>query len=124
MACKSKTKCAERSCRTAVGYYSSIKFVVCRLHCVCEERKRFVSPPGRSSLDAELSVQLLHTALCVDVQEAASSPHWVLDCSPFPLLYILAQLHDQALRSVLIQILTFILYRFIPLNPFYESPLG
>uniref|UniRef100_A0A4W6BJ47 Gem (nuclear organelle) associated protein 4 n=1 Tax=Lates calcarifer TaxID=8187 RepID=A0A4W6BJ47_LATCA len=30
--------------------------------------------------------------------DPASSPHWVLDCSPFPLLYILAQLHNQALR--------------------------
>lgn len=60
----------------------------------------FVLPPGHSSCDIELSLQLLHTALCVDVQDPASSPHWVLDCSPFPLLYILAQLHNQALRFV------------------------
>ncbi|XP_067362892.1 gem-associated protein 4 isoform X2 [Channa argus] len=57
-----------------------------------------LSTTGHSFFDIELSVQLLHTALCVDVQESALSPHWVLDCSPFPLLYILAQLHDQALR--------------------------
>ncbi|XP_018539533.1 gem-associated protein 4 [Lates calcarifer] len=57
-----------------------------------------LSTMGHSSCDIELSLQLLHTALCVDVQDPASSPHWVLDCSPFPLLYILAQLHNQALR--------------------------
>ncbi|KAG7234993.1 hypothetical protein INR49_003192, partial [Caranx melampygus] len=51
-----------------------------------------------SSCDTELSVQLLHTALSADVQAAASSPHWVMSCSPFPLLYVLAQLHSQALR--------------------------
>ncbi|XP_071327679.1 gem-associated protein 4 [Trachinotus anak] len=57
-----------------------------------------LSTMGHSSCDIELSVQLLHAALCVDVQDPASSPHWVLDCSPFPLLYVLAQLHNQALR--------------------------
>ncbi|XP_034557316.1 gem-associated protein 4 [Notolabrus celidotus] len=56
-----------------------------------------LSTVGNSSFDIDLSLQLLHTALSVDVQEAASSPHWVLDCSPFPLLYILAQLLDQTL---------------------------
>ncbi|XP_056229957.1 gem-associated protein 4 [Seriola aureovittata] len=78
-----------------------------------EERKQCFLPPQEvvnifvlpnlsttthSSCDIELSVQLLHTALCVDVQDPASSSHWVLDCSPFPLLYVLAQLHNQALR--------------------------
>ncbi|XP_029028282.1 gem-associated protein 4 [Betta splendens] len=58
-----------------------------------------ISLVGHSPFDTELSIQLLHTVLCVDIQEAASSHHWVLDCSPFPLLYILAQLQDQALRS-------------------------
>ncbi|KAM7399776.1 hypothetical protein PAMP_019020 [Pampus punctatissimus] len=76
------------------------------------EEKRFLSPQevvntfvlpnlssmGHRSVDIELSLQLLHATLCVDVHEAASSPHWVLDCSPFPLLYILAQLYNQALR--------------------------
>ncbi|XP_077468004.1 gem-associated protein 4 isoform X2 [Stigmatopora argus] len=50
--------------------------------------------------DLDLSLQLLNAALSTDVQEVASaSSHWVMECSPFPLLYILAQLHDQALRS-------------------------
>uniref|UniRef100_A0A3Q4H9G7 Gem (nuclear organelle) associated protein 4 n=1 Tax=Neolamprologus brichardi TaxID=32507 RepID=A0A3Q4H9G7_NEOBR len=40
----------------------------------------------------------LSTALSVDMQEAATTPHWVFDCSPFPLLYMLAQLHNQTLR--------------------------
>ncbi|KAM6987731.1 gem-associated protein 4 [Tautogolabrus adspersus] len=57
-----------------------------------------LSSTGRGCLDSELSVQLLHTALCVDVQDEASSPHWVMDCSPFPLLYVLAQLQNQTLR--------------------------
>ncbi|XP_041850348.1 gem-associated protein 4 [Melanotaenia boesemani] len=57
-----------------------------------------LSAAGRSTIDGELSLQLLHAALSVDVQEAAPSPHWVLDCSPFPLLYVLAQLHHQTLR--------------------------
>ncbi|XP_029373327.1 gem-associated protein 4 [Echeneis naucrates] len=57
-----------------------------------------ISSSSGTSCDLELSLQLLHTALCVDVQRPASSPHWVLDCSPFPLLYILAQLHEQAHR--------------------------
>ncbi|XP_060901970.1 gem-associated protein 4 [Labrus mixtus] len=57
-----------------------------------------LSSTGQGSLDSELSVKLLHAALCVDVQDEASSPHWVMDCSPFPLLYVLAQLQNQTLR--------------------------
>ncbi|XP_070684726.1 gem-associated protein 4 [Pempheris klunzingeri] len=57
-----------------------------------------LSTMGQSSFDTELSLQLLHTALSVDVQEPASSPHWVMDCSPFPLLYVLAQLYNHTLR--------------------------
>ncbi|KAE8295639.1 Gem-associated protein 4 [Larimichthys crocea] len=56
-----------------------------------------LSTTGQSSFDIELSLQLLHTALSVDVQEPDGSPHWVLDCSPFPLLYVLAQFHSQTL---------------------------
>ncbi|XP_034404510.1 gem-associated protein 4 [Cyclopterus lumpus] len=77
-----------------------------------ERRRSFLSPqevvnifvlpnlstPGRGPVDVELSLQLLQRALSVDVQEAAARPHWVLDCSPFPLLYVLAQLQDQTLR--------------------------
>uniref|UniRef100_A0A3Q4HGR3 Gem (nuclear organelle) associated protein 4 n=1 Tax=Neolamprologus brichardi TaxID=32507 RepID=A0A3Q4HGR3_NEOBR len=54
--------------------------------------KTFVLP------NLSLSIQLLQTALSVDMQEAATTPHWVFDCSPFPLLYMLAQLHNQTLR--------------------------
>ncbi|XP_041661033.1 gem-associated protein 4 [Cheilinus undulatus] len=57
-----------------------------------------LSTMGQGCFDVELSLQLLHTALCLDVQEEASSPHWVMDCSPFPLLYVLAQLKNQTLR--------------------------
>ncbi|XP_074535470.1 gem-associated protein 4 [Halichoeres trimaculatus] len=78
-----------------------------------EERKEsFLTPPevvnvfvlphlsslANGSLGLDLSLQLLSGALSVDVQGAASSPHWVTDCSPFPLLYILAQLLSQTLR--------------------------
>lgn len=47
------------------------------------------------SIDTEFSLQLLQAALSV---EAAPSPHWVLGCSPFPLLFVLAQLYCQAYR--------------------------
>ncbi|KAM4565661.1 gem-associated protein 4 [Odontesthes bonariensis] len=57
-----------------------------------------LSALGHSNVEAELSLQLLHTALSVDVQQPAPSPHWVLECSPFPLLYVLAQLYNQTLR--------------------------
>ncbi|KAM9317515.1 gem-associated protein 4 [Pholidichthys leucotaenia] len=57
-----------------------------------------LSPSADGSTDVELSLQILHTALSADVLPAASSPHWVMDCSPFPLLYFLAQLLNQTLR--------------------------
>ncbi|KAM9732554.1 gem-associated protein 4 isoform 1-T1 [Menidia menidia] len=57
-----------------------------------------LSDVGSHSSDLELSLQLLHAALSVDVQTPALSPHWVMDCSPFPLLFVLAQLYDQTLR--------------------------
>ncbi|XP_040024716.2 gem-associated protein 4 [Gasterosteus aculeatus] len=77
-----------------------------------EERRSFVTPQevanifvlpnistsGHSSLDVELCLRLLQTALSVDVPDASSRPHWALDCSPFPLLYVLAQLQNQTLR--------------------------
>ncbi|XP_051934800.1 gem-associated protein 4 [Hippocampus zosterae] len=54
---------------------------------------------GNDSVDLKLSLQLLHAALCAESQEVdSSSAHWVLECSPFPLLFVLAQIHDQALR--------------------------
>ncbi|XP_068601487.1 gem-associated protein 4 [Brachionichthys hirsutus] len=57
-----------------------------------------LSPAASSASDLELSLQLLHIALSVDVPDGDTSPHWVLNCSPFPLLYVLAQLHNQSLR--------------------------
>ncbi|XP_038129362.1 gem-associated protein 4 isoform X1 [Cyprinodon tularosa] len=73
-----------------------------------EEKRSFLSPENvvntfvlpnllakGDGVDAELSLQLLHAALSV---EAAASPHWVLACSPFPLLFVLAQLYSQAYR--------------------------
>ncbi|XP_068440841.1 gem-associated protein 4 [Clinocottus analis] len=76
-----------------------------------ERRRSFVTPQevvnvfvlpnlstrGRRSVDVELSLRLLLAALSVEAQDAAG-PHWVLGCSPFPLLYVLAQLHNQTLR--------------------------
>ncbi|XP_014871621.1 gem-associated protein 4 [Poecilia latipinna] len=54
-----------------------------------------LSAVGDDKIDTEFSLQLLHAALSV---EAATSPHWVLSCSPFPLLFVLAQLYNQAYR--------------------------
>ncbi|KAK7883152.1 hypothetical protein WMY93_029326 [Mugilogobius chulae] len=47
-------------------------------------------------VDFELSLQLLQSALCLDAQDGAL--HWVMLCSPFPLLFVLAQLHNHTLR--------------------------
>ncbi|XP_056466477.1 gem-associated protein 4 isoform X1 [Gadus chalcogrammus] len=49
-------------------------------------------------ISVELAVQILHSALCVEVKEPPSSAHWMLLCSPFPLLYVLAQHLNQAFR--------------------------
>ncbi|XP_012712011.2 gem-associated protein 4 [Fundulus heteroclitus] len=54
-----------------------------------------LSAVGDHGVDPEFSLQLLHAALAV---EGAPSPHWVLGCSPFPLLFVLAQLYCQAYR--------------------------
>ena len=53
----------------------------------------------------ELAVQILHSALCVGVPEPPSSAHWVLLCSPFPLLYVLAQHLNQASRFAVTMLL-------------------
>ncbi|KAM3620715.1 uncharacterized protein V6R79_000936 [Siganus canaliculatus] len=72
-----------------------------------EEKQSFLPPqevvnvfvlPHLFNMDVELSLQLLHTALSVDVQEPDSASHWALECSPIPLLYFLAQLHNSTLR--------------------------
>ncbi|KAL6104994.1 gemin4 [Pungitius sinensis] len=57
-----------------------------------------ISTAGRSPLGVDLSLRVLQSALSVDVQDASLRPHWALDCSPFPLLYVLAQLQNQTLR--------------------------
>ncbi|XP_032401560.1 gem-associated protein 4 [Xiphophorus hellerii] len=54
-----------------------------------------LSAVGDDKIDTEFSLQLLHAALSV---EAAPSPHWVMNCSPFPVLFVLAQLYNQAYR--------------------------
>ncbi|KAM4627488.1 gem-associated protein 4 [Polymixia lowei] len=75
-----------------------------------ERRQSFLSPeevvsafvlPHLSTVEQgpvsmELSLQLLHSTLGLELQEPVSSPHWVLGCAPFPLLYILAQHLNQA----------------------------
>lgn len=57
---------------------------------------------GCGSSDIELSLQLLQAVLSAATQEPESSPDWVMDCSPFPLLYVLAQLLNQSLRWVIV----------------------
>lgn len=57
-----------------------------------------LSLKGKSCVDFEVSLQLLHSALCVDLQDSPPSSHWVMHCSPFPLLFVLAQLYNQTLR--------------------------
>ncbi|KAF7653789.1 hypothetical protein LDENG_00078560 [Lucifuga dentata] len=59
-----------------------------------------LSTIGHHSIDLDLSLRLLHSALSVGTrnQDPASSPDWVLGCSPFPLLYTLAHLLHQSLR--------------------------
>lgn len=60
-----------------------------------------VTPPEGRVVDIELALQLLDAALSVEVHQPDLSQHWVLECSPFPLLYILSQLLNQTLRFVL-----------------------
>ncbi|KAJ7990281.1 hypothetical protein DPEC_G00298690 [Dallia pectoralis] len=57
---------------------------------VCAFVLPHLSPSSSSDCRLELGLRLLHSALSLDTHEA--SPHWVLNCSPFPLLYILCQL--------------------------------
>ncbi|XP_013881249.1 gem-associated protein 4 [Austrofundulus limnaeus] len=76
------------------------------------ERQNFLSPQevvktfilpnlsvkGNGSIDTDFSLKLLHSSLSVDVQDSSTSPHWIMDCSPFPLLYVLAQIYNQTFR--------------------------
>lgn len=59
-------------------------------------------PPGHRSFDMELSLQLLQAALSAATEEPDSCSDWVMDCSPFPLLYVLAQLLNHSLRFVIV----------------------
>lgn len=52
-------------------------------------------------LDIELTLQFLDSALSVEFHQPGLAHHWVLECSPFPLLYVLSQLLNQTLRFVL-----------------------
>ncbi|KAM6931127.1 gem-associated protein 4 [Xenentodon cancila] len=77
-----------------------------------EQRRSFLSPEevvinfvlpnlsaeGGCSVNTELGLQLLHMALSMDVRDLHPSCHWVSNCSPVPLLYVLAQLYHQASR--------------------------
>ena len=65
-------------------------------------------PPG-GPISVELAVQILHSALCVEVKEPPSSAHWMLLCSPFPLLYVLAQHLNQAFRSAVTMLLYWVM---------------
>lgn len=51
-------------------------------------------------VDVELMLQLLDAALSVEDHQPGLSHHWVLECCPFPLLYVLSQLLNQTLRFV------------------------
>lgn len=76
-----------------------------------ERRESFLSPQtvvcafvlpnlslkGQRNMGFGLSLQLLHNALSLDLQDRPA-PHWAMLCSPFPLLYVLAQLHNHTLR--------------------------
>lgn len=50
--------------------------------------------------DIELTLQLLDSALSVEFHQPDLSYHWMLECSPFPLLYVLSQLLNRTLRFV------------------------
>lgn len=52
-------------------------------------------------LDVELTLQFLDSALSVEFHQPDLAHHWVLECSPFPLLYVLSQLLNQTLRFLL-----------------------
>ncbi|CDQ58888.1 unnamed protein product [Oncorhynchus mykiss] len=60
---------------------------------VCAFVLPHLSPSGSSTCSLELCLRLLHSAFSLDFQDA--SPHWVMNCSPFPLLCILCQLLNE-----------------------------
>ncbi|KAM9453683.1 gem-associated protein 4-like [Salvelinus alpinus] len=63
---------------------------------VCTFVLPHLSPSGSSTCSLELCLRLLHSAFSLDFQDA--SPHWVMNCSPFPLLSVLCQLLNEGCR--------------------------
>ncbi|KAL0972814.1 hypothetical protein UPYG_G00195050 [Umbra pygmaea] len=63
---------------------------------VCSFVLPHLASSGSSNISLELCLRLLQSALSLDPQN--TSPHWVMNCSPFPLLYILCQLLNEASR--------------------------
>ncbi|XP_014017656.1 gem-associated protein 4 [Salmo salar] len=51
---------------------------------------------GYSTCSLELCLRLLHSAFSLESQDP--SPHWVMNCSPFPLLYVLCQILNEGCR--------------------------
>ncbi|XP_018606084.1 gem-associated protein 4 [Scleropages formosus] len=57
----------------------------------------FFSPSSVPSCSLELTLQVLLAALRLEPGESqAASPHWIMDCSPFPILFTLCQLLDNS----------------------------
>ncbi|XP_076138177.1 gem-associated protein 4 [Alosa pseudoharengus] len=56
----------------------------------------YLSSPSSHHYSLEMCLKLLHSALVLEPQDGSS--HWVMDCSPFPLLYCLCQLLSESCR--------------------------
>lgn len=56
----------------------------------------YLSSPSSHHYSLELCLRLLHSSLDLKPQDGSS--HWVMDCSPFPLLYCLCQLLNDSCR--------------------------
>lgn len=56
----------------------------------------YLSSPSSHHYSLELCLRLLHSALVLEPQDGSS--HWIMDCSPFPLLYCLCQLLSDSCR--------------------------
>ncbi|XP_030633980.1 gem-associated protein 4 [Chanos chanos] len=55
-----------------------------------------ISSSSQSSYSLEMCLRLLQSSLTRDLQ--TESTHWVMNCSPFPLLYCLSQLLNETVR--------------------------
>lgn len=56
----------------------------------------YLSSPSPHHYSLELCLRLLQSTLVLEPQDGSS--HWVMDCSPFPLLYCLCQLLNDSCR--------------------------